>query len=191
MNNTFRSSRIAILFFLILAAFFWNANLLAEDLPDSKSLQQINWDEEEQTEETQDFSNMNWDKEEPEAGITEQELGAMNWDEEETDENSSENGLDTVDWDEEASANNNEPWKQEEHPTQKVADEQISSPFQIHLTGSLIFIFYVMGGILTAFATRKSKFIQDTLPEWIIILHTIWPLEWILVSLVPSIKKQN
>lgn len=191
MNNTFRNSHIAILLFFLLTAFFWNANLLAEDLPDSTSLQQMNWDEEEPPEESQDLSKMNWDQEEPETGLTEQELGSMNWDEEETDENATENGLDTVNWDDETSANNNEPWKQEESPTTEVNDAQISSPFQIHLTGSLVFIFYVIGGILTAFATRKSKFIQDTLPEWIMILHTIWPLEWILVSLAPSMKKHN
>ncbi len=52
-----------------------------------------------------------------------------------------------------------------------------------HISGFFFFIFYIMGGLLTAYFTRNRKIAVHFPPELLILLHSVWPLEILLLPL--------
>ena len=49
--------------------------------------------------------------------------------------------------------------------------------------GFFFFLLYTLGGVLTAYLTRDKKVAVLYPPELLILLHTFWPLEWLLLPL--------
>ncbi len=170
----------AILFCLAVVLSTGNTVSAAEkDVSATSDLSKMNWDEEESSEESQSkengaLSTVNWDEEEdtedePEAGKEGSNLTAVGWEDEDTgDDNESTEGLQTL--------------KQED------IDKLESRERLIHISGFLLFIGYIIGGILTAFITRNRKIALAYPPELLILLHTVWPLE---LFLLPFFGKTN
>ena len=52
---------------------------------------------------------------------------------------------------------------------------------RIHIYGFLLFIGYILGALFTGYFTRNRKLAVDYPPELLIILHTLWPLEWVFM----------
>jgi len=50
-----------------------------------------------------------------------------------------------------------------------------------HIAGFFLFIFYIFGGVLTAYFTRDRKIAVHFPPELLILLHSVWPLEILLL----------
>lgn len=132
-----------------------------EEIP----LSEINWDESEEP----SLSDMNWD-DEPEGttnnnseAVDEGALSGINWDEgaDETSEATS------VVMEQKAPA-----------PLPLTAEEK--DPFY-HWKGGALFLLYLFGAFFTGHFTRKLGITQRLAPEFLILLHTFWPLEWLLI----------
>ncbi len=100
-----------------------------------------------------DFSQTNWDDESEEGGENEASLSGVNWDDESEEENSGTNDFRDIE-----------------------AKEK-----KMQVIGFFIFIFYVIGGAYTAYLTRNRKIAVQTPPEILILMHTLWPLELLLL----------
>jgi hypothetical protein len=52
---------------------------------------------------------------------------------------------------------------------------------KIHSWGFLLFIGYLGGCLLTGFFSRNRKLAVTYPPELLIVLHSVWPLEWVFL----------
>jgi hypothetical protein len=114
-----------------------------------------------------DLSKMDWSDdaaEEPAAeGETNGDLSGMSWEDEEGEHEpqpgeSVYRGL---------TAEEEEALENEERKTQYF--------------GFVVFMGYILGGLLTGYFTRNRKLAVDYPPELLILLHTLWPIEWLFM----------
>ena len=119
-----------------------------------------------------------------------EDLSAVNWDdaEEDTAETKDDTGnddLSNASWEDEDSS---EADTEESGGLQSYNKDEIqkleSKERLIHITGFMLFFGYIMGGILTAFITRNRKIAVIYPPELLILLHTVWPLELLMLPLL-------
>ncbi|MBT4638080.1 MAG: hypothetical protein HOK67_26375 [Deltaproteobacteria bacterium] len=135
----------------------------------TSDLSDVNWDDEEETgnqssKKSGDFSTANSDSTADETmKAADGGLSNESWEDEDSSETDTDEsgGLQTL--------------------NQKDLEALESRERMIHITGFLLFVGYIMGGILTAFITRNRKIAVAYPPELLILLHTFWPLELILL----------
>ncbi|MFH2129026.1 MAG: hypothetical protein ABIK68_01520 [bacterium] len=115
------------------------------------------------------------------------DLSAVNWDDatDETpasQEKTADSDLSKESWEDEGSSKD---VAEKEDGLQMMKQEEIdkldSRERLIHVSGFALFMGYILGGVLTAFATRNRKLAVSLPPELLILLHTFWPLELILL----------
>jgi hypothetical protein len=131
--------------------------------------------EDNKTEDTTDLSQMDW-SDDPE----EEDLSQESW----ADETESTSGgeLSDMSWeDEEGEYEEGEAEQFDSGMTQ--ADEMALDlkEQRIHMYGFLMFVGYILGALLTGYFTRNRKLAVDYPPELLIVLHTVWPLEWVFM----------
>ena len=148
-------------------------------------LSEINWDEE-KTEEAEstsvgDLQNINWDEEDPEdsaigdaasgkqSGTSTSNLQSINWDDEDGDE---------------------QPADFIQPPESREAGEELSEGqiMLIHWSGGILFLLYISGSLGSGYFLRNSTLSSRFPPDILIILHTLWPLEW---AILPFFKKRK
>jgi len=118
--------------------------------------------------------------------LEEQSLMDTNWDEEGTDE---EDTVSAESWQEEDTVEASEEDNRAMGILSKADLEKVEAEEKrIHIYGFLLFAIYVLGCILTAYMTRNKRIATEYPPELLILLHTVWPLE-IIIVLVMGIKK--
>jgi hypothetical protein len=105
-----------------------------------------------------------------------QDLSQINWDEEESSEEGGDNGLAGMNFDEEGESSEEDNDYQDKEIKAEEAREKI-----ILIKGFLFFSLYILGGILTAYFTRDRKVAVQYPPELLILLHTFWPIAWIFL----------
>ena len=108
-----------------------------------------------------------------------QNLSQIDWDEEETSEENGEEGLAGMNWDDDE-ATEEEAFEEEAYNRDIRAEEALEK--MILIKGFLFFIFYILGGILTAYFTRDRKLSVSYPPELLILLHTFWPVELVCLT---------
>jgi hypothetical protein len=108
-----------------------------------------------------------------------QNLSQIDWDEEETSEENGEEGLAGMNWDDDE-ATAEEASEEEAYNRDIKAEEALEK--MILIKGFLFFIFYILGGILTAYFTRDRKLSVSYPPELLILLHTFWPVELVCLT---------
>ena len=116
----------------------------------------------------ENISDINWDEGEEDSGTQSEDLSETNWDE----------GLDDDTTEEEQAA-----------IAVRSEDRKVieARELTVHLWGFLMFVGYLLGLVYTAYFTRNRKIAVHYAPELLIILHLLWPLEWI--SMVFAGKK--
>lgn len=146
-----------------------------EPITDTTDLSRMDWsDEPEDTAlaenapitDTTDLSNMDWSDTPEDAAASNQkteDFSDMSWEDDETDKPAAE-GFDLS-----------------REMTKTEVAELAGQERTVHVYGFLMFIGYIIGGILTAFFTRNRKLAIDYPPELLIVLHTFWPIEWIFM----------
>ncbi|MBU2647619.1 hypothetical protein KKI24_23125 [bacterium] len=138
-----------------------------------------------------DLSTVNWDDATDETPASQEKTGDSdlskeNWEDEKSSKDVTEkeaaSDLSKESWEDEGSAKN-VPEKEDglQMMKQEEIDKLDSRERLIHLSGFALFIGYILGGVLTAFATRNRKLAVSLPPELLILLHTFWPLELILL----------
>jgi hypothetical protein len=134
-----------------------------------------------------DLSNTNWDDDTEEKSTgKDSALSAVNWDEEGDMEEPSPDEKEKGDfsgesWEDEGDENESDAADGLQALNQSDIDKLDSEERQVHIYGFLLFIGYIFGGILTAFVTRNRKIAVSYPPELLILLHTFWPLELLLI----------
>ncbi len=108
----------------------------------------------------------------------EENLSGINWDEEEATAEDSEDPA-TMDWGEADEPGITE--EEERIAAQKAEDRKAleKREFRIHVWGFFLFAFYLIGIAYTAYFTRNRKIAVHYAPELLIILHMLWPLQWL------------
>ena len=129
----------------------------------------------------ENLSGINWDEEEAASqtgGTKEENLSGINWDEEEATAEDSEDPA-TMDWGEADEPGITE--EEERIAAQKAEDRKAleKREFRIHVWGFFLFAFYLIGIAYTAYFTRNRKIAVHYAPELLIILHMLWPLQWL------------
>jgi hypothetical protein len=147
-------SMLIIMLLLFSAAISLNASIAVAQQSESKSssdLSGVNWDSEEEPIEGMDTT------------VDDEELSSASWEDEDSSEGDAEEsgGLQSF--------------------NQAQIDKLDSEERLIHISGFLLFFGYIVGGILTAFITRNRKIAVYYPPELLILLHTVWPLELMLL----------
>ena len=112
----------------------------------------------------------------------EENLSGINWDEEEAAESGTEqDGGDpaTMDWGE--SEDPNIAAEENRAAAQTVEDRKIieGREFVVHVWGFSLFALYLVGIVYTAYFTRNRKIAVHYAPELLILLHMLWPLQWV------------
>ena len=115
------------------------------------------------------------------------DLSAVNWDTAEEEKDTAagdkvENNLSTTSWEDEES----DPKEDAENAAadQKREDEYRVIEKQergVQIAGFFIFCMYLLGKFLTAYFTRNRKLAVNYSPELLILLHRLWPLQWLLL----------
>lgn len=133
-----------------------------QKVTDDTDLSGINWDEEETTEEinTDDLSNMSWEDEPALKGSQTTDFSETDWGAGEESE---------------TSAEDDDFFKNVIKNRAAIEKREMVT----HIWGFLLFVFYLTGGIFTAYFTRDRKLSVHYAPELLILLHTFWPLEWL------------
>ena len=113
-----------------------------------------------------------------EQSAAEENLSGIDWDEEEATAEGSEDPA-TMDWGEADEPGITE--EEERIAAQKVEDRKAleKREFKIHVWGFFLFAFYLIGIAYTAYFTRNRKIAVHYAPELLIILHMLWPLQWL------------
>jgi len=141
----------------------------------------------------------------PSPNIDESDLSQENWDEETAvDDQEAGDGMTEAEDDQTAAADDGaedsaiaESWEDEEAEededglsAQEVAAAELKQQRLtlladqerfLHLWGFTLFAVYLVGGVLTAYFTRHHRLIRRFPPELLILLHTFWPLELLLL----------
>lgn len=117
---------------------------------------------------TTDLSNVDWSDEPTEETKKTEDYSNMSWEDEAGDEEAKEDS-------EEASKALMAVTEEEE----KALEDRER---RIHILGFILFVGYLVGGTLTAYFTRNRKLAIDYPPELLILLHTVWPLEWVFLT---------
>ncbi len=173
---------ITIIFLaLLLATVFISAphSSLNAESASTQQLEQITSDS--------NLSNTNWDDDTEEKSTgKDSALSAVNWDEKEDMEETSPSEKEKGDfsgesWEDEGSENESDAADGLQALNQSDIDKLDSQERQVHIYGFILFIGYILGGILTAFVTRNRKIAVSYPPELLILLHTFWPLELLLI----------
>lgn len=141
---------------------------------------------------SEDLSNMNWDEPEEQSGeqIDTENLGSMDWDD--SSDSGNESGeLSGINWDEGADTMEEpeESAEEEEARYKAEADAEERQAMITHLLGFLLCVLYLVGLVGTAYFTRQRKIAVESPPELMILLHTFWPIEWLLVPLMAKSGK--
>ncbi len=123
------------------------------------------------------------------------DLSEINWDDAEEEpanqkDTADDGELSSESWEDEDSS---ETDTEESGGLQSLNQEQIekleSEERLIHIAGFLLFFGYIVGGILTAFITRNRKIAVHYPPELLILLHTVWPLELMLLPFLGKLVR--
>jgi uncharacterized membrane protein YhdT len=115
------------------------------------------------------------------------DLSAVNWDEDVTEERNrgDEGAVLSGSWEDEASDDEVDELAAIESERRLQAMAKLDARERVtHLWGFGVFIVYLLGGILTAYCTRNRKVALEYPPELMIVLHTFWPIELLLLPLV-------
>jgi len=122
---------------------------------------------------------------------TKTDLSSVNGDTEEEDTGTAEKAnpdfksgddLSTISWEDEDA----DP---EEEAENKAADKKREEEYRviekqertIQIAGFFTFCVYLFGMFLTAYFTRNRKLSVNYPPELLILLHALWPLQWLLL----------
>lgn len=132
--------------------------------PDSTDLSNINWSDETEEEEEADLTNESAEENPAAAETQSSDPSGMSWEDEE-----GENTGDKVD---------------DSFMTMTKAEEKdlATKETRIHFFGFILFIGYILGGVLTGYFSRNRKLAINYPPELLILLHTVWPLEWLFLT---------
>ena len=129
------------------------------------------------------LQNIDWDEETP-LDTSPANLQNINWDEE-TAENSEDaspptrgNALQNIDWDAEESTTTTSAPAVLATVDEATVEQQI---LRTHWQGSVLFLVYTFGAFLTAYLLRNSGVASRFPPDLLMLLHVLWPLEWMLV----------
>ncbi len=160
-------SLVTVLSFFCIICIYAASNALAQNQPQTKSndFSTVNWDDDstEENMETDNLSNVDRDEAPSETAVESEDQSNIGWEDDGTDEQADdeeEDGLMTMNKEE--------------------IDHLESKERDIHIWGFFLVIAYMFGGILTAYFTRNRKLAVDSPPELLILLHSLWPLEWLL-----------
>jgi len=127
-----------------------------------------------------DLSNINWDEEEPKAETKSDDFSDINWDEESTQESTETADFSETNWGENDEKSDGTEDTEDYFDTPRESREEIEKREGIvHLWGFLLFVVYILGGAYTAYFTRDRKLAVHYPPELLILLHTVWPVEWL------------
>lgn len=110
----------------------------------------------------------------------ERPLSDINWVEEVSETSDETQPLSEINWGEEEEGVETEP------PDLNWANGTDKRPQFSHWLNGFLFLVYLSGCFVTAFITRDKAISLKTPPEFLIILHTFWPLELLLI---PFFKK--
>ncbi len=111
------------------------------------------------------------------------DLSNESWEDEPTAEEEKSGGLSGMNWEDEEGEG--AETKEDDSFMTMTEEEEIaleSRERRIHFFGFFLFIGYILGGILTGFFTRNRKLAVDYPPELLILLHSVWPLEWLFLT---------
>ncbi len=111
-----------------------------------------------------DFSQESWEDDPAEGGETTADLSQMSWEDEPGEETPQAESLSAY-----------QGMSVEEEEALELRERQI------HYAGFVLFIGYILGGLLTAYFTRNRKLAVNYPPELLILLHTVWPVEWLFM----------
>lgn len=129
-----------------------------------------------------DLSQMDWSDEPEEESVSDTDLSQMTWDDEPEEEEGATENLSEMSWEDEE-GETDEMDEEETFEPLTLEDEAAreSRERRTHVFGFLLFIGYILCGVLTAFFTRNRKLAVDYPPELLMLLHTFWPIEWIFM----------
>lgn len=130
---------------------------------DEIDFSKVDFSDDESTEKI-DFSKQSWEDEPAEEGNAETDLSKMSW-EDEPGENDTQR----------KSKNGYQAMSAEEEEALDIKERKI------HYAGFVLFIGYILGGVLTGYYSRNRKLAVDYPPELLILLHTVWPVEWLFL----------
>lgn len=124
-----------------------------------------------------DFSQENWADDPKEVG---QDLSNMSWEDDPSETTG--NDLSGMSWEDEAGENVMEG-AAEVFDTVSEFDEKAEALMErnTHIFGFFLFAGYILGGLLTAYFFRNRKLGVDFPPELLIVLHSVWPLQWLFI----------
>ncbi len=137
-------------------------------------LKDINWDAEENEDtgstSVGDLQNINWDQEDPIEDTTPGTPGET-----------STPGLQNINWDDEGS--DEKPGDFIQPPQTREGREELSEGriMFIHWSGAILFLLYITGSLGSGYFLRNSTLSTRFPPDLLIILHTFWPLEWVML----------
>ncbi|MCG8333352.1 MAG: hypothetical protein MJE63_02480 [Proteobacteria bacterium] len=156
-----KSSLFAFTIFLSLFCFLTVSTPVAADqkTEDTTDLSQMDWSDDPEEE---DLSQESWADEEGESESS-GELSDMSWEDEEGEYEDTE------------AVKTGQGMSQEEELALDIRERRI------HVTGFLLFVGYIIGAVLTGYFTRNRKLAVDYPPELLILLHTVWPIEWVFM----------
>lgn len=144
---------------------------------DTTDLSQMDWSDEPAEKET-DLSQMDW-SDEPTVGS---DLSKESWADDPGQGEEQNGALSEVSWEDAEGENSG---MEDDDSFMRISEEEekalAGKERRIHIYGFILFIGYILGGILTAYFTRNRKVAVDYPPELLIILHTLWPVEWLFL----------
>lgn len=148
-----------------------------DNITKDTDLSQMDWSDGE--EKNEDLSKMDW-SDGPDENV---DLSKESWEDEPADKQGGAGGdLSEMSWEDEEGEGSQDQTQQtmKEMTAQeeKALDDQER---KTHIYGFLMFIGYILGALLTGFYTRNRKLAVEYPPELLMVLHTVWPIEWLFL----------
>lgn len=145
-------------------------------ITEDTDLSKMDWSDESEQQE-KDYSKESWEDEAAEIG---EDLSKMSWEDEPV--MGKEQDLSEMNWADEEGENS---FPEGELPLEEISqtDEKARALMErnTHIFGFLFFFLYILGGLFTAYFSRNRKVAIDYPPELLILLHSVWPVEWIFM----------
>jgi|GEM_PF-5521075 len=125
-----------------------------------------------------DLSQIDWDDNQT-VETKEQDLANVDWDEDSQPADDDAMG----DWDDGDEEDDDDAFTEE---LMKEMEAKEAATKVIHFQGVLLFFFYLLGGGFTAYWSRNRAVTYKMAPELLILLHTFWPIELLLLVMKPG-----
>ena len=131
---------------------------------------------------TTDLSEMDWsDDSQEKSGET--ELSNMDWSDDPKEKTNDSSDLSNMSWqDDDDGTKSSVEEDKAKAVAKELAEEEIAKmESRTHFYGFVLFIGYILGAVLTGYFTRNRKLAVSYPPELLILLHTVWPVEWLFM----------